>query len=192
MTSASTIKTAAIVVVVGCLGLVVWFLRGDARAAETLDLAVTAPRTQLRVGEGLPLEFAFRNMGAKTAYVELVHGARINEAGGERVLPSGPIDEPGPPPADHFARVNGRMTYVVPVEGIEAGQRIVETVSDVLARYHPLTSGRYTVIPVSSVRTYNRDSILRQDDLAHKTWAQPASAVHQFELESNPITIEVQ
>ncbi len=169
--------------------------QGAPATRDGLTLTVSAPASlRFQPDEDIPLTFTLGNGGTETAHVASVCGARLRDERGYRVIPAGLVDTPPPPPADYSALVDGQPVFVVPVAELKPGEEIIETVEDTVEYLQPLPKGTYTLIPVASVKTFDRDSVITRGEderYTHRTCAQPESATSRFELATDPITIEI-
>ena len=170
--------------------------QGAPATQDGLTLTVSAPDSLWFLPyQDIPLTFSLGNGGTETAYAAIAWGARLQDERGYRVIPPpGPVDTPPPPGPDNSALVDGQPVYVLPVAELKPGEEIIETVEDTIEHFQPLPTGTYRLIPVASVKTFDRDSVItREEDerYTQRTCAQPELATSRFKLATDPITIEI-
>ncbi len=171
--------------------------QGAPATQDGLTLTVSAPDSlRFQPDQDIPLTFSLGNGGTETAYVAIAWCARLQDERGYRVIaPAGPVGEPPPPPADYSALVDGHAVFVVPVVELKPGEEIIETVEDTIEYLQPLPRGTYGLIPIASLMTFDRDSVITREIIderyTQRTCAQPEFATSRFKLATEPLTIEI-
>ena len=87
----------------------IWYARagGQSREQQLFSVAANTFKSEFESGEPAPLVVALGYAGTGAVHLEKVDhfGLEIADAKGERVVRSGQVEEPGPPPADHYVQI---------------------------------------------------------------------------------------
>jgi hypothetical protein len=188
-----TAVCGAVLAGLGLLACWAQTVEGPRAAPAPFAVAANTFRSQFSPGEAVLAVAATGYAGQQDVWVTQCYGVALLDGGGELVRPTGPVDEPKPPPAEEMMHLDGDVVHVVPVWHLETGEAIATTASHGLERYAPLEPGSYTLVVVSEVNTFSEDSVIVRDDpgLPCRTWVRPEQRASSLRLRSNPVVIAI-
>lgn len=156
-----------------------------------LVLSVSLPRTEFGPDDAVPVTYTVKNTGNQHMFVRCQFDAGLADSKGNPPPVIGVVYAPPPPPPEHYLDLGGKRVYVMevyelPPEGVYRGE-----VPDVVAMCHTVPPGTYILNPKARVWVYRPETVIKREEMPHKTWVDPEKSAYEVTLTAPPISIEV-